>query len=305
MTKWMWVVLLALFPLASGAQDLDRDTLPDAVEQELLERFAPSLMISGAECDGLPSEFQRDSEEPRATARNGTIYGQAFRNGSAIELHYYHLWSRDCGSFGHGLDVEHVSALIVGGQAKYWYAAAHEDTVCDASSGAKAAALDALDRGPVIWVSAAKHGSFLSAGKCRLGCGSDACRDSTAMPAARPINIGERGASLNGALWIRSEEWPLASKMERDFTAETIAQIENGSPSDGIVQISPPLPPTKEIILGGNRGLGGVLTGGAHSGRALGTGLASARGAVAATGRSLKKFLGLKRKEETSAAAEQ
>ena len=72
---------------------------------------------------------------------NGTIYGQAFPragNPNQVELHYYHLWRVDCGEMGHNLDTEHVSALLGRGQtskwkALYWYAAAHEETVCDAS----------------------------------------------------------------------------------------------------------------------------------------------------------------------------
>src|SRR5436190_1600529 len=89
------------------------------------------------------------SEFPPAVARNGTIYGQVFpRQGLAmpdrfIEIHYFHLWTRDCGRAGHPLDVEHVSVLVHADRedspatdwnATYWDAGAHENTVCDVSS---------------------------------------------------------------------------------------------------------------------------------------------------------------------------
>ena len=60
-------------------------------------------------------------------------------------------------------------------EAAYWYAAAHEGTVCDASSGAAAAAVRATTAGPYVYVSRGKHASYLNRGHCKWGCGSDRC----------------------------------------------------------------------------------------------------------------------------------
>jgi hypothetical protein len=65
-----------------------------------------------------PTEFNANSLAPEVQADNGTIYGQAFptkaANDRALigELHYYHLWRKDCGGNGHPLDTEHVAVLI-------------------------------------------------------------------------------------------------------------------------------------------------------------------------------------------------
>jgi hypothetical protein len=108
------VFFLLAFPIGAFAQnpmDQDADGLPDQFEQQLLERFAPTFFISASDCDAMPAEFAPNSPEPRLVARNGTIYGQVFpRQGLAmpdrfIEIHYFHLWTRDCGRAGHPLDV--------------------------------------------------------------------------------------------------------------------------------------------------------------------------------------------------------
>ena len=142
--------------------DLDRDSLPDRLEQALLERFSPTLLLARGECDDAPASFVPFLPEPRVRAKDGTLYGQAFAiaplNGRPqIELHYFHLWSRDCGRLGHLLDAEHVSAIVsapaldapaTAWVADLWYAAAHEGSACDASSGARATAIAATDSGP-------------------------------------------------------------------------------------------------------------------------------------------------------------
>ena len=161
MRIWGGLFLLGGLLLAGNRQDLDRDGVPDKLEQALLERFAPELVLSGEECDGLPAELTAGTRDPVVLARNGVLYGQAFRQrGRFIELHYFHLWGRDCGRVGHALDAEHVSALIEADRpdapakhwkARYWYAAGHEGTVCDRSHGARAASLLAVDRGPRVW----------------------------------------------------------------------------------------------------------------------------------------------------------
>ena len=147
------------FSLLVNPNDLDRDTIPDDVEQQLLEKFIPTFMVSQDDCDGLPAEFKKDSSDPRVVAKNGVVYGQVFKRELLTELHYYHLWSRDCGSLSsHDRDPEHVSVLLSPeGKALYWYAAAHEDTICDASSAGRAADLDAEDHGARVWVSSGNH----------------------------------------------------------------------------------------------------------------------------------------------------
>src|ERR1700704_4317147 len=91
-------VLVFLFALPHGAsaQDQDADGLPDSLEQELLEKFAPSFFISESDCDAMPAEFAPNAAEPTPVARNGTIYGQVSKRplalaGRFIEIHYFHL----------------------------------------------------------------------------------------------------------------------------------------------------------------------------------------------------------------------
>ena len=148
--------------------DSDHDGLSDALEQELLTQFMPRFMIGEHDCSIRPAEFKANSLTPEVLGDNGTIYGQAFPTKAAndhaliVELHYYHLWRKDCGGHGHPLDTEHVAVLIQAsdtniGSAKwkalYWYAAAHENTVCDVSQIARASSLHAEDHGAMVWIS--------------------------------------------------------------------------------------------------------------------------------------------------------
>src|SRR5262249_21443771 len=139
------ILLITPFANAQTVQDQDRDGLDDSLEQELLTKFLPTFMIASDDCDGLPAEFVAGSSKPVVAGKDGTIYGQvsphsADDSGTLLELHYYHLWARDCGRVGHKLDPEHVSVLVAGNssqpasewRARYWYAAAHENTLCDA-----------------------------------------------------------------------------------------------------------------------------------------------------------------------------
>lgn len=209
--------------LPASAQDLDRDGLDDALEQRLIEQFVPVFLLSADECDGVPASFVGASVKPIVAAQDGTIYAQATPapgvdpSGHTIELHYFHLWRRDCGPNGHALDVEHVSALVTAGEATRWYAAAHEGTVCDASSIVNARTIDAGQHGPSVYVSSGKHASYFDRNACRSGCGGESCGAATQVAVARVINIGERGAPLNGAVWIASSRWPLAEKLGSDF----------------------------------------------------------------------------------------
>src|SRR5262245_45088094 len=110
------ILLLAQFAIAQTV-DQDRDGLDDQFEQQLLAQFLPTFMIAADDCDGLPAEFVAGSSKPTVLAKNATVYGQVSRHSADVgatflELHYYHLWSRDCGRVGHKLDPEHVSVLV-------------------------------------------------------------------------------------------------------------------------------------------------------------------------------------------------
>ena len=217
-----------LWAPAASAQDLDHDGLEDAFEQALLERFIPTFYVSAGECDGLPAAFAPGTADPAVAARNGTIHGRAFpaANGR-VELQYFHLWARDCGRGGHALDAEHVSALIEplpdgSWAATLWYAAAHEDTFCDHSTGARATTLGAVSAGPRVYISRGKHASYLDQGHCARGCGTDACPMGQPLAVAALVNIGEPGAPLNGATWLASARWPLGNKLQTDFDSSVI-----------------------------------------------------------------------------------
>ena len=239
MRAWLIVVTLAV-ALPAAAQDLDRDGIPDRLEQALLEKFAPTLLLAHGECDGLPASFMPNSTTPRVWAKDATLYGQAFRiHGSdgraAIELHFFHLWANDCGRLAHRLDAEHVSAIVSASRldapafawlAEAWYAAAHEGSVCDASSGAHARVIGAEASGPRVFVSRGKHASYFDRGQCKWGCGGDECGDDRAVIATRIINIGEIDAPLNGATWARSDRWPLREKFQSDFDPALRARLE-------------------------------------------------------------------------------
>lgn len=286
-----YVLPIALLLLAwqagpAGPADADGDQLADAAEQRLLERFRPAFHFSRTDCDALPSEFQPGARAPKSTARNGTIYGQAFpvrpagREGAFIELHYLHLWKQDCGRAGHALDAEHVSALLTAEsmaapaaewKALYWFAGAHEGTVCDSSNGARAGALDAERKGPHVWVSHGKHASYLSLELCRAkGCGGDRCEDMIEGPAGPPVNLGEWNAPLNGASWVHGGKWKMAPKFQTDFSVEMLARFQKldeaaAGPVNGSAA------PAKVVMLAGGETMGAIQTGGKHTGKALDT----------------------------------
>ncbi len=259
MRIWGGLFLLGGLLLAGNRQDLDRDGVPDKLEQALLERFAPELVLSGEECDGLPAELTAGTRDPVVLARNGVLYGQAFRQrGRFIELHYFHLWGRDCGRVGHALDAEHVSALIEADRpdapakhwkARYWYAAGHEGTVCDRSHGARAASLLAVDRGPRVWVSAGKHASYLDEAWCSWGCGADRCAvNGRRWRPSRIINLGEHGAPLNAATWVESRRWNLGTKLGSDFSLSLLADLDRSS---GVMLLWPALRPAQSVLMAG------------------------------------------------------
>ncbi len=318
---------LAAVPLfAVDPADLDRDGLNDAFEQALLERFRPTFMLSASECDVMPSEFQAGKKDPVKPERNGTIYGRVFptATGGSIEIHYYHLWARDCGFGQHPLDIEHVAVLVEAPapvsfageyKAKYWFASGHQGTVCDAANGARASDIAAVTSGGTVWISRGKHASFLSQDACnRLGCGGDSCEIMSAMPPGKLINIGEAGAPMNGATWTASKKWAFQEKLTTDFTSTVIARIESAQPRE-VVSIYPALIPAKAFILGGNHTLTAVGTGGKHTGsalqtadkhttNALGLSVEKTGNALKKAGRSTAEFLGFKTKKTATETTE-
>ncbi len=221
-----------------GVADLDRDGISDTLEQTLIEQFRPHFLVDAGECARVPAELEAFSVKPRVQEHNATIYArvspsEALGPGvTALELHYYHLWEKDCGLVAsHPLDVERVVALLVpsenGWKALYWYAAAHEGTVCDTSNAAPAATLGARSSGPLVWISAGKHASYLDPKLCgQRGCGGDHCREMVDLPPGSLINLGEAQVPLNGAVWTTSKEWPFESKLGHAFDGDLIAQIE-------------------------------------------------------------------------------
>ena len=328
-----WVLLLELLTLITlftvpgswgmsygePLKDLDHDGLEDPFEQEILVRFLPEFRVSNTECAGLPAEFLPDSPEPQPVAPNGTIYGQVFAvapdglSGSFLEIHYYHLWSRDCGRFGHDLDPEHVSVLVRSDTPKapvnrwkalYWYAAAHEGTLCDASNGAKATAIPGRDPAVTIWISSGKHASFLTENLChRVGCGGDRCERMVPFSPGKIINLGEPGAPLNGAVWIASGSWPLAEKMTSDFDDSVPLKLERLE-GEEVTFLSGPPPPFKAVLLAGNKIIGALEKGQSETeaalsistrqtGRSVKRGLSEAGGSLERSVKKVGKWLGI------------
>jgi hypothetical protein len=249
-------VFLSLFTGRSPAQergataqvDSDQDGMSDALEQALLVQFRPAFLVGQRDCSGIPAEFRPGVLKPEPETENGTVYGQVFPSKTSVgalpiaEIHYYHLWRRDCGALGHALDTEHVSVLVRASdshlttatwKALYWYSAAHENTVCDVSQIARASTLRAEDHGAQVWISPGKHASYLNETLCQGGCGADKCANKVALAPGKLINLGEVGQPMNGSLFISSAAWPLAGKMANtNFPPGPVARLRQLPESD-------------------------------------------------------------------------
>lgn len=248
---------IAAIAQSPGVLDSDRDGLSDDFEQTLLQKFQPTIMISASDCSSRPAKFKAGDAHPKVDAQDGTIYGQVFPvSKTTVEVHFYTLWDRDCGKVSHPLDVEHVSGLIsIEGpepRALYWYAGAHEKTMCDISSGARSVAIDAADHGPRVWSSTGKHAMYFTQSKCNSGsgCGADSCADNVELAPSGPvINLGELHSPANGSTWVASPAWLLHDKMGTDFPpavtamldatrGDTVATVRGRSTFRGTIQVS-------------------------------------------------------------------
>jgi hypothetical protein len=298
--------------------DSDHDGLSDDLEQALLIQFKPIFMVSQEDCSDVPAEFAADRPNPIVRAEDATIYGQVFPKTFGgtmepmVEIHYYHLWKKDCGRMGHALDTEHVSVLIQASgadpisskwKATYWYAAAHENTVCDAGQISRASTLHAEDRGATVWISAGKHASFLNEELCRRGCGGDICENMAPLSVSKIVNLGEIGMPMNGALWISSSRWPLTTKMmTTDFQAPAITRLESLPESD-IAWVNPEKRPAQSTIAAGDSTIDALVasnqntdtaisTAGHATGNALDKTYGNVKHALGTSVRSVGKFLG-------------
>jgi len=246
----------------SSAVDSDGDGLSDALEQQLLDQFAPKFMMGENDCSIRPAEFAPGVETASVKADNGTIYGQVFplksaSGGAMAEIHYYHLWRKDCGGHGHPLDAEHVSVLVrastgdfaaASWKGLYWYAAAHEKTVCDVSQIARASTLHAEEGGAAVWISPAKHASYLNDKLCQRGCGADRCEKMTPLEARSLINLGEPKRPMNGALFPASKQWPLIDKMTASDFPDAALERLNQLPETDIAWFNPGRHPAQGVI---------------------------------------------------------
>lgn len=297
---------------AYSLRDSDHDGLSDALEQRLLDQFVPDFMMGEHDCSVTPAEFRTELRTPEVKADNGTIYGQVFPRKDATdqaltaEIHYYHLWRKDCGGHGHPLDTEHVAVLVRASDAHtasarwkavYWYAAAHENTVCDVSQIARASTLRAEDHGATVWISPGKHGSYLNGTLCQRGCGADRCENMVPLIPTKLINLGEPGTPMNGSAFISSSEWPLSTKMSNsNFPAAPIARL-NELPEADIAWFNPGRHPaqgiiahsssTEQALAGSSRNATSAISlAGTSTGDALSTAGTATVGAVATGGDS-------------------
>jgi hypothetical protein len=302
--------------------DSDQDGLSDLLEQRLLVQFAPKFMIGQSDCAGVPAQFRVGSAIPLVEQQDGTIYGQVFPFANSagnrmVEVHFYHLWGKDCGPHGHRLDAEHVSVLVQASgsdlesadwKAIYWYAAAHEKTVCDVSQIARASTLRAEDSGAKVWISPGKHASYLSETLCASGCGADKCERMKASPDGPIINLGEARKPMNESLFIASAEWPLEAKMvDTNFPSASTARL-NLLPDSDIAWANAGKHPVQGVIAdsslvggaiaeSGHNTTGAVSNAGESTGNALGTATRNTQRALGKSARNVGRALGIKPKD--------
>ena len=67
---WLIAVSIAV-AVPAAAQDLDRDGLPDRLEQQLLDKFTPTLLLTRGECDGIGREVLHGGRDHSCTPEQG------------------------------------------------------------------------------------------------------------------------------------------------------------------------------------------------------------------------------------------
>ena len=291
--------------------DSDHDGMSDALEQALLLQFAPKFMVDPHDCSRLPAEFKANLQTPDVELEDGTIYGQVFPVKSAsanlptAEIHFYHLWRTDCGPHSHPLDAEHVAVLVTASgpdqasakwKALYWYAAAHEDTICDVSQITRASTIRAEQSGATVFVSPGKHASYLNEKLCRAGCGADKCLNLVALAPGKIINLGEPAHPMNGSVFIASKAWPLSTKMAvSNFPAEPVARL-NQLPDTDIAWFNSGKHPAQGIIANSNTTRQAIALGANDTGVAISVAQQSTGNALQKTLRNTKHALGVSAK---------
>jgi hypothetical protein len=301
-------ILISGLALVAHAEpvDSDGDGLSDALEQRLLEQFAPSFEIGAHDCSDRPAEFTPNMQLAKVEAEDGTIYGQVFPVNTKgqerqVELHFYHLWRTDCGAHGHPLDAEHVGVLVqaqgedlnkADWKARYWYAAAHEQTVCDVSQIARASTLHAESKGAEVWISPGKHASYLDRRLCNAGCGADSCEQMVPLNAKRVVNLGEVGHPMNGAEFVGAAGWTLATKMQQtNFPAEPVGRLER-LPDTEIAWFHPGRHPMQGVIAISSTTEGAIGKGAGETGSSLDAAGDSASDAISVAEDSTGNALG-------------
>jgi hypothetical protein len=311
------IVGVTLARAQTSSFDTDADGLSDALEQRLLVQFSPNFLIGIHDCSGVPAQFKVGLATPLVAEEDGTIYGQVspVKGNSSkhpeVEIHYYHLWRTDCGKHGHPLDTEHVAVLVRASEsdvetskwkAAYWYAAAHENTVCDVSQIARAKTLGTEDSGIKIWISPGKHASYLNETLCRSGCGADRCEAMAPLTTKSLMNLGEPGHPMSGSTFITSPQWPLMAKMTAsNFSADSLARIDQ-LPETEITRAAPSRHGAQEIIadssmvgdalsVSGQNTTGALSTTNDLTGNALGTTYKSTKHALGASARAIVRAL--------------
>lgn len=315
---WPFLLAVAAAQGTSTAIDTDHDGLSDSLEQRLLVQFAPDFRVGAQDCAGQPARFQPRKADPTPEGEDGTIYGQVspVRNFDprhpAVEVHFYHLWDRDCGSRGHSLDTEHVAVLLEAAgsdlattswRAAYWYAAAHENTVCDVSQIARASTLHAETAGATVWISPGKHASFLNEQLCDRGCGADRCVAMKRLPPGDLVNLGEPHRPMNGIEFVPSTRWPLEAKMSQsNFAPGAVARL-NAMPDDEIAWYNAGKHPAQGVIAisgategsladSGDNTTAALAVAGGKTGSALGRSMRNTRHALAVSTRRVEGALG-------------
>ena len=155
-----------------------------------------------------------------------------------------------------------------------------------------------------IWISSGKHASFLTENLClRMGCGGDRCERMIPFSPGRIINLGEPGAPLNGAVWIASGSWQLAEKMTSDFDDSVRLKLERLEREE-VTFLNGPPPPSKALLLAGNKIIGALETGlsetetalsitSCQTGRTVKRALSEAGGSLQRSLKKVGKWLGI------------